>query len=840
MHTSTLPSGLWDLTMARLATRTHTFRLGRLGSVHSARHYAQPAFAQSSSPSVSQPPLPIHPAEAGIQGRSLRRRRTNAGALTPRTGRPVASALAELEQRIIALKEVADSEVRAAEEPIYSEDALLALYEDLLANSEPSAPLPELQAPKESTRAIVARLEEQLMLPVTTTIASRHSALLERLAERGSPALEAFKIDPGMELHRRVLQLADAKLQLLGVLPSSSTTVAIPLFTTDEYSALTRLCIQEGDVDAAEQTLELMKRSGVPIPEDSLSLILRQYSDIGNATGADYCLANFLTGPPTESQRHLHISAHLRANPRGRIPESALTILHSYETQSHPAPMQTYSSIISALYATNLSLARAQAWDIFSHMRYVAHPVPDAVLYTQMIRACASPIGNSRSSEPERALDLWTEMTVEQKLKPSVGSYNAIILACARSGVKIYVDEAFRIAKQMLDSNRDAFGRSQYLPDRGTIIALLEGAKRIGDLSRTRWILADMVRGDNTNPSEAVNEEVMMHVFQTYAAYIPPFTRYLAQLKVVQGKSTADVTGVPTATKSDSENANVKSDPTARFTHIPPQTGQEVLQEVDALFARLMSDTGKDESEPASSRGKFSHVQWTPRLVSSYLSVHYQHASIGEVDRLFWSTFKAVGVKPDARCYVEAIEACAGGKTPRQHRLDGLRFAERLWEQYHGLEMGRKASGTPIDARLVERAHGGFIRALALNHQLPLALSQLRIFFNRYPPRDLRKPSALQAFRSTRTVLVGPKPLVRLTTPSEVPDDDVPPFLLFDDVELLHHRLVAKIPQPQKEIGWLKYVCKSYEWALRRRRDSALQAELPKPEKNSKAVTQLD
>jgi hypothetical protein len=160
-------------------------------------------------------------------------------------------------------------------------------------------------------------------------------------------------------------------------------------------------------------------------------------------------------------------------------------------------------------------------------MRYVAHPIPDVVLYTLMIRACASPVTTRFSSEPEKALDLWTEMTVDQNITPTVGAYNAIILACARSGTKTYVNEAFRLARQMLDSHRDAHGRSPFRPNKRTFCALLEGAKRIGDLGRARWILAEMVKeSDGTNSVEVViDEEVMVHVFNAYASYNVPTIR---------------------------------------------------------------------------------------------------------------------------------------------------------------------------------------------------------------------------------------------------------------------------------------------------------------------------
>ena len=208
-----------------------------------------------------------------------------------------------------------------------------------------------------------------------------------------------------------------------------------------------------------------------------------------------------------DEQRHLHVQAHLKASSLDTLPDSALELLHRYEDQNTPAPMKTYTSVITSLFSRQTSLARAQAWDIFSHMRYVAHPIPDVVLYTVMIRACASPVNPRYPSEPEKALDLWTEMTQDQKISPTVGSYNAIILACAKSGTKSFVNEGLRLARQMLDSHRDARGFSAFRPDMKTFCALLEGTKRIGDLGRARWILVELVRGQGVDTKEDADTE---------------------------------------------------------------------------------------------------------------------------------------------------------------------------------------------------------------------------------------------------------------------------------------------------------------------------------------------
>ena len=108
------------------------------------------------------------------------------------------------------------------------------------------------------------------------------------------------------------------------------------------------------------------------------------------------------------------------------------------------------------------------------------------------------------------------------------------------------------------------------------------------------------------------------------------------------------------------------------------------------------------------------------------------------------------------------------------------------------------------------------------------ALDCLRTFVARYPPHTVRATATpppaehgLREMRETRVVLADRgRPLVRLTTPLDVQDDYVPPLLVFADVEALHHRLVAA--GDLRGIAYVKWVCKAYEGALRRRREAAL------------------
>jgi hypothetical protein len=75
--------------------------------------------------------------------------------------------------------------------------------------------------------------------------------------------------------------------------------------------------------------------------------------------------------------------------------------------------------------------------------------------------------------------------------------------------------------------------------------------------------------------------------------------------------------------------------------------------------------------------------------------------------------------------------------------------------------------------------------------------------------------------RSSRVSLrASDRPLVRLTTALDVQDDDVPPLVTFADIEVLHHRLVAA--GDLRGVAYVKWACKAYEGALRKRREVML------------------
>jgi hypothetical protein len=444
-------------------------------------------------------------------------------------------------------------------------------------------------------------------------------------------------------------------------------------------------------------------------------------------------------------QRHHHIKAYLTSTLPATIPLSALSLLHKYENMNLAPPMKTYAALIRALTSVPSSLAKAQAWDLFSHMRYVAHPTPDAVIYNLMVLACARtpPSGGTGDSEPQRALDLFTEMTVDNNIQPTRQVYTSLILACARSGQTQFVNEAFRLAKEMLDGHRDALGRPAFTPNNALFNALLQGAKRLRDLPRARWLLAEMVRiiiqQHHTRTQDGMeipeSDEIvltvdkMVHVFHAYASYRVPFNRSVTRIAEGQGDTietpSQDTTlsgasngssGTPEAKMGQREKSDqvATADADPKFNSIPPQSRGEVVAEVKNLFEGILHDTQRSQGFTSSNESLmlFRGVFVSTQLVNAYLSVHYSHGGVPTSQNLFKSLFEDVGVKRDLLSYVEALEACAKWSRTKPKQDQVLGFAEEVWELLQK-DTGVHGQMFSVWARLIERANVALIDVLS-------------------------------------------------------------------------------------------------------------------------------
>ncbi|EPQ55844.1 hypothetical protein GLOTRDRAFT_138607 [Gloeophyllum trabeum ATCC 11539] len=755
-----------------------------------ARHMSQAAVAYAAPEDVES--VPVNNTLYG------RRKRRGSNGLAVRQG----SALSDLDRRVEALKNTVLVEESMMDVPPYTEQQLLSIYEDLLAVPKPEeeqAPTPA-PTPHADASEVSVNVEE-----------------LDRIALEKVSGRLLFETDfPSTSEVVAPSSIVDRLLSQLQYFMDNTERSTFPIkkyVRPSDWPSLVRTAVRDGDIQAGERALFLADQFGVAIPEEAMNEVLNFYARAGDVHKVESLMHQLIKGDPTESQRHIHIKAHLASTPPQTMPEAALSLLHAYESRALPAPMRTYTRCITALLSLPSAAARAHAWDLFAHMRYAAHPQPDALLYALMIRACPP-------DEPQRALDLWAEMTLDARLEPTRGAYNAAIRALARSGEEAYVREAFRLAREMMDGWRDARGVPRFEPDERTFCALLEGAKRLGDLARVRWILAEMVKEREGREGVVIGEEVMMHVFHAYAAYRPPFKR--TDTRIVEGEREGEPSGAEERGEEEAaqqhEPGPVVASEGKTLSHVPPQSHGETVREAAFLFSRIT------EPRDGAPRNPFAAVALTTRLLNSYLSVHFAHAPLADARALWRTLFAAHGVQKSARTYVEALECCAGGRQRKREKGEAAAFAREIWREWRGVEARWRQGeeGTGVHPRMVERMHAAMIRVITSAGALDDALLHLAAFVHLYPPHALREPPPPSPLRSTRTALDAPRPLVRLAGVTEVGDDGVPPLLTFADVELLHHRLVAA--GDREGIAYVKWVCKAYEGALRERRERVMRA----------------
>lgn len=459
-----------------------------------------------------------------------------------------------------------------------------------------------------------------------------------------------------------------------------------------------------------------------------------------------------------------------------------------------------------------------------------------------MISACAS----SKDPQPERARDLWIELN--ESTSPERTEYDAIIKAL--SSTKSTYLEAFDLFRQMLakhteatfipfdeSTNSDMERWSRFIPTSETFNALLEGTKRAGDLNRARWVLNEVVKlQGGARGWKGVNEELMSGVFMTYASWKPvvkrqlvkratPVTEQADSAESNMEESTHEIPNLaektPPTTEVETDLGQLRDHPDSLMApsspgHTAPQTSADAIREARVLFDQIINDTLHEGSGP------FTNVRLSTRLINSYLSVHLAHApSIATAKDAWdetWSMLSGRGVKMNGWSMMQVLERCAAGEQGRD-RDEATAWARTIWDDYltftkenldrsQSLEQKDRRYTLGLGPRQIERSYKSIIRALSLSPSTPVdgPISLLNSFHSLYPPSTI-----LDGYSAT-----PPTPFqIRMTDRTSLAESDIPPNILFGDVDVLHQRLVR---EGRKELGWLKWVCKSYEVALRKRR----------------------
>ncbi|KAL4401229.1 hypothetical protein ACI68E_002560 [Malassezia pachydermatis] len=697
--------------------------------------------------------------------------------------------LAELERDVHLSEKRAQSEALTRDLPPLDEATLEAMYLEL---STTPAPRPQIEAPPKP--------------PSVTQLADKIAAVLtshDLETPTGVPTVPSTSIDTPLDAPSRHARRASL-LKALESVPSTSLPLA-PL----EWAAIAAESAHDRDVAHIQHVLQLAAYQQV----DCVPLfhsVMDVYATAGewetvlqlSAKMEEYQVA------PTSEIKHTIVKAYANANHL----MGAVQYLTHWEA-SEPAPQSSYALVLDHLLKQPTRDVQPLAWSLFYHMRFAAHPVPDTSTYAMMIRACAAGIPQPTSywqrrkrpfqADAERALDLFREMTLHHRIRPTKDVYDSLILTCARR--KDHYQDAIRLLCELMDGSPDH--AAPLSPDVYTYNAVLQGSARQGDLRTARWVLADMVHQSmNGVLHRAPNEETMANVFWTYAVFQPPQRRSdLRTAPAATSTTQADDEAVEMVAASP--EADVTSSDAPSFTHAMPSTASDVLAEARAFMARILADQGA----PSTATHPLATVSVTPRLLNAFLSVLMHHLTprtrLRTMADTVWGedgVFAQAHIQPNGHTLAMILGEC----TTHADRAYADELATSVWTQWTALENeGRREDG--VDTKTISQMWARMIRQHAKAFRVEEALALLRAFYKRYPPHnkamatdvapvDTSAPTSANAMdwmpvppppsmlKALQALPLGP-----VRPGSYVSFAPMRPKLLFADLELLHHRCVA-------------------------------------------------
>lgn len=665
--------------------------------------------------------------------------------------------IAQLEQQWHDLQKRDRIKALTRDLPPLEESTLDSMYQELV-----SSPLPDVRqlesppptTPKLSLEQLAARLglPPVQALPKTGDTSTDTTELAKERKQLRAQILERLERS-GVELcQQQQTEASDL---------SPCTQTASGIVSPSAWLALAIQSARDHDTEHVNTTLALAARSGMHV-SPLFHKVMDAYANAGLVEPVlELSAAMQANGIlPQPETKHIVVKAYAKMNQLF----DAVQYLSLWE-QSDPAPMSSYTLVIEHVLKHPIRDLHPIAWSLFYHMRYAAHPVPDAPLYAMMIRACAAGIpqpntmsirrNRSWEADAERALDLFREMTVHHGIRPNKEVYDSLILTCARR--KEHYSDALRLLRELVDGN--AHGVAPLSPDVYTYNAVLQGSARKGDLITSRWILADMVRSVMTQAdsadgtSKAPNEETLTNVFWSYAVYRPPIKR--SDLVTVQAEAS------PHGSENDKhailaaneEQRAKSSNAQPSFSQNMPQTSSDVLMEARSLMARILADQGHSVNSNIAvdlREHPMRFVAITPRLLNAFLAVFTHHM---KPDQRLRALFNAV-YEPDgvfAQSHVQAnghtLAMVLAECTLSKDRAFADQVAEQIWEQWTTLEGSSLSSqNTPVrrdtgtDAKTISKMWALMIRQHAKSFRVEPALTLLRSFLEKYPPSSRAVP----------------------------------------------------------------------------------------------------
>jgi pentatricopeptide repeat protein len=636
--------------------------------------------------------------------------------------------------------------------------------------------------------------------------------------------------------------------------------------TRQEWEALAMCFAHAGEMASLNRVFKAVEQSG---HGNSLLSVVNAAADMfAHQSDVEKCqaLIAWITEKglsPNDYTHHCLVKSFLRS---GRL-DRALDLISQLE-EIQPAGLATYTMTLSHLLRSKVPAIQSKVWPLFNRMRLVAHPVPDAPCYAVMIRACALGIpqvnaplwkpgqqsqktsSGERTSDTERGLDFFREMTSRYGIRPDVEVYSALIDCCA--GREDTYEKAWQLFRNMVEMERHREGSEgdkmpSLAPTRKIFNALLVGCRRNADLLRARWVLAEMLRAATMRWQELISqgkdgeeieawklrdielrrpdERTITDIFLTYAKYVPP----VRSLKMASGgevtQSDSTAAEQQYQEEEDQRLTSTEQDETQQededtMTYNLPITKQALWREASSLMERIKIDYQQQS-------GLLSSVKPSLGLLNAYLRVLAMHAPrsdliyqlqqtvfgkncLDEEDKSLFDLFK---IEANGWTYMALLQILSS-----RGRADGvLNFSRQIWEKFTELsgdgdlwlKDAAKATSLGLTKDCISNTWAAMLRILANYGKLDESMALLRRFAELYPPLQSVNASAkgVPQQESQSSSLLSPirgDDIIRLQQKSPRP-----PKLDFHQLRMLHMRLVESEDR-QQDIAFIKWLTMSY------------------------------
>lgn len=692
-------------------------------------------------------PDPATPEELRIEAKRRRmlldRRNADIPSFGSSQGDESAHRLASLHRRIVQLQALADLGSHVGNES--EKEMEVKAYDRvsfLLSSSNASREIVEGEEASKGREIAAERAirtdgngQSSTTLPTSTSALQSESITAEVRAQH-------FREDLLARVHSFIAKMLSSRKFHNADREEKVSMLPLGIATQQEWEALATSFAQADDMTNVLKVLQAVEQSG----HGSLSLTVMNaamdvYAQQGHVKRCQ-ALAVWMTENQLKPDHHTHhclVKSFLRA---GRI-ASALNLISQLE-EIQPASLATYTMALTHLLHLHESNPAVQSriWSLFNRMRLVAHPIPDALCYAVMIRACAigipqvkdslwnpadrrtksssSLIKKKSGSQPdtERALDLFREMTNRYNIRPSVDVYSALIDCCV--GRPEMYEKAWQLFRNMVEMDRlrmNSKGKNlpSTAPNRKIFNLLLTGCRKNGDLLRARWILAEMLRSATLRWKELMemeqrgekvdewmlqdveqrrpDEKTMSEMFLTYAK--PPHRADIA-IKTAMGAGADSKVGTSAAgaarAVAQSPDQLVEADEAQdvdedTMTYRLPSSRKALLREATSLMERIKLDHNQKG-------GLLSSVRPGVILINSYLKVVANHShSIDVVERLRQvafgtatktdavdekSLFETLNVEPDGSTCMVLLQ-CLGYRGGSEGVLE---FIWEVWDKW--------------------------------------------------------------------------------------------------------------------------------------------------------------